>query len=95
MDKPLMMMTDHLRTKTAGRTDSLSASAAAAAARYRRRRPKLLGSIRLQCFGRGPDFAARTAEYLLNKLRPPSAPRPPTEDPAAQALALLQNKALP
>ena len=35
--------------------------------------------------------ATRCAEYLLAKLRPPSAPRA-AEDPAAQALALLLNK---
>jgi len=35
--------------------------------------------------------ATRTAEYLLNKLKPPPAPRPAT-DQAAQALALLLNK---
>jgi len=35
--------------------------------------------------------STRAAEYLLAKLRPPSAPRP-AEDPAAQALALLLNK---
>jgi hypothetical protein len=36
--------------------------------------------------------AARCAEYLLSKLKPPSAPRPPAEaDHAAQALALLLN----
>jgi hypothetical protein len=37
--------------------------------------------------------SARTAEYLLNKLRPPSASCPPAAaDQAAQALALLLNK---
>ena len=35
--------------------------------------------------------ATRVAEYLLAKLRPPSAPRPSVEDPAAQALAFLLN----
>ena len=35
--------------------------------------------------------ATRCAEYLLSKLKPPSAPRPAT-DQAAQALALLLNK---
>jgi len=35
--------------------------------------------------------ATRCAEYLLSKLKPPSAPRP-AEDQAAQALALLLNK---
>ena len=33
--------------------------------------------------------ATRCAEYLLSKLKPP---RPPAEDQAAQALALLLNK---
>jgi hypothetical protein len=33
--------------------------------------------------------ATRTAEYLLNKLRPPSAPRSPVADQAALALELL------
>ena len=35
--------------------------------------------------------ATRCAEYLLSKLKPPSAPRPAT-DQAAQAPALLLNK---
>ena len=35
--------------------------------------------------------ATRCAEYLLSKLKPPSAPRS-AEDQAAQALALLLNK---
>jgi hypothetical protein len=35
--------------------------------------------------------STRTAEYLLNKLKPP-APRPPATDQAAQALALLANQ---
>jgi hypothetical protein len=35
--------------------------------------------------------STRTAEYLLNKLRPPSAPRSPiTEDPAKVAKELLE-----
>ena len=37
--------------------------------------------------------STRTAEYLLNKLRPPSAPHSPAAaDQAAAALALLLNK---
>ena len=36
--------------------------------------------------------ATRCAEYLLSKLKPPSAPRSPATDQAAQALALLLNK---
>jgi hypothetical protein len=37
--------------------------------------------------------ATRVAEYLLSKLKPPSASqRPPAMDQAALALALLQNK---
>jgi hypothetical protein len=36
--------------------------------------------------------ATRTAEYLLNKLRPPAAPRSPVADQAALALELLLNK---
>jgi hypothetical protein len=37
--------------------------------------------------------ATRTAEYLLSKLKPPSAPRlPAAADQAAQALELLLNK---
>jgi hypothetical protein len=37
--------------------------------------------------------ATRTAEYLLTKLKPPPAPRPPSAvDQAEQALALLLNK---
>jgi hypothetical protein len=36
--------------------------------------------------------ATRCAEYLLSKLRPPSAPRSPAADHAAEALALLLNK---
>jgi hypothetical protein len=38
--------------------------------------------------------STRTAEYLLNKIRPPPAPCPPAADQAAQALALLVNKKL-
>jgi hypothetical protein len=34
--------------------------------------------------------STRTAEYLLNKLRPSPAPRPSAADAAAQALELLQ-----
>jgi hypothetical protein len=34
--------------------------------------------------------ATRCAEYLLSKLKPPSAPRSPAADQAAQALALLK-----
>jgi len=44
---------------------------------------------------RDPTVSARstrTAEYLLNKLRPPSAPRSPAADQAALALELLLNK---
>jgi len=36
--------------------------------------------------------ATRCAEYLLSKLRPPSVPRSPAADHAAEALALLLNK---
>ena len=36
--------------------------------------------------------ATRCAEYLLHKLRPPSAPRSPAADQAALALELLLNK---
>src|SRR5215470_5621739 len=37
--------------------------------------------------------STRTAEYLLNKLRPPPVPRPPAAaDPAVQALERLLNK---
>ena len=36
--------------------------------------------------------ATRCAEYLLSKLKPPSAPRPPATDQAALALELLLNK---
>ena len=39
--------------------------------------------------------STRTAEYLLNKLRPPSAPRSPAADQAALALELLLNKSPP
>ena len=38
--------------------------------------------------------STRTAEYLLAKLKPPSAPRP-AEDQATQALALLFDKKPP
>jgi len=36
--------------------------------------------------------STRTAEYLLNKLRPSAPPRPPAVDQAALALELLLNK---
>ena len=36
--------------------------------------------------------ATRCAEYLLSKLKPPTAPRPPAADQAALALELLLNK---
>jgi hypothetical protein len=36
--------------------------------------------------------ATRTAEYLLNKIRPVPARLPAMDDPAALALALLQQK---
>ena len=36
--------------------------------------------------------ATRCAEYLLSKLKPPSAPRSPATDQAALALELLLNK---
>jgi hypothetical protein len=36
--------------------------------------------------------ATRCAEYLLSKLKPPSAPRSPAADQAALALELLLNK---
>ena len=36
--------------------------------------------------------ATRVAEYLLSKLKPPSAPSSPTADQAALALELLLNK---
>jgi len=40
--------------------------------------------------------ATRCAEYLLSKLKPPSAPRPPAaDDPAAQALEHLLNRKPP
>ena len=39
--------------------------------------------------------ATRCAEYLLSKLKPPTAPRPPAADQAALALELLLNKSPP
>jgi hypothetical protein len=39
--------------------------------------------------------ATRCAEYLLSKLKPPSAPRSPAADQAALALELLLNKLPP
>jgi hypothetical protein len=40
--------------------------------------------------------STRTAEYLLAKLRPAAAPRPPAaDDPAAQALEHLLNRKPP
>ena len=39
--------------------------------------------------------ATRVAEYLLSKLKPPSAPRSPAVDQAALALELLLNKSPP
>jgi hypothetical protein len=36
--------------------------------------------------------ATRCAEYLLSKLKPPSAPRPTAADQAALALEVLLNK---
>jgi hypothetical protein len=39
--------------------------------------------------------STRTAEYLLNKIKPPAPCPPAVDDQAAQALALLSNKKPP